>query len=108
MNFVFAFLLWLSAIGLFHCQDVEIDLIFSDKNAGLSSPLFLASATGNLHDVKLHLSSGIDVNLRSSTGWTAAMFAVKYRHKEVLEQVKNSFVSRTSSVYFNSNFLANS
>ena len=53
-----------------------IDLIKSkggESNASKAS--FIASGIGDLEAVKIHLESGVDVNLKDGSGWTALHYA---------------------------------
>ena len=53
-----------------------IDLIKSKGGkSNANKSIFIASGIGDLEAVKIHLESGVDVNLKDDSGWTALHYA---------------------------------
>ncbi len=50
-----------------------------------TTSITVAAVDGDIHQVRLHLAGGTDINEKTISGDTALHYAIKYRHKEVAE-----------------------
>ncbi|MCU6792623.1 ankyrin repeat domain-containing protein [Paenibacillus sp. WQ 127069] len=56
----------------------------------MNNKIFTAAAVGDIEYLKNVLSTGIDINCKSETGWTLLVYAVENDRKEMVEFLLNN------------------